>query len=400
MRMRSFWTFAGLLAGTSACTAILGDFTVGGSAATTPDAAGPMTDAAADAPVDAPADVPASADAGCSAGQTACPSACADLQKAATNCGACGRDCNRGTCTAATCSSYVIAKQPATGSVAKLATDGKRVLWADTGIVAIDQIAAKGGSVITLAPASGASGGVGSELALANGIVAFNYVGATSPPSVGLASVDVANSGAAVFSGTVAVSAISLNHSGTRVVYVNAHGTASDLVDCALVGRTAGPCGPGVGGGRFAAQTASDDSYVFFDLTQANISPSQAGLYLATIKTDVANIFTTDVAASLAVDGTWAYWTVQTGGAFAVKRTLEASPGAQLQTPVASTASHAFATDGANVYYWTGAAVAARPVAGGPEKILASASAFTEIAVGAGLLVWTDGATISGIVLP
>jgi hypothetical protein len=404
MRKRIFGTFLTLLAATSACSAILGDFTVGGTDATTPDAGGGTTESGAtdgatvaDAAVDAPA-----SDAGCPTGQTACPSGCANLQSAATNCGVCGHDCRGGTCGASKCSAYVVAKQPTTGTVAKIATDGTRVLWADTGIVAIEQIPAKGGAVVTLVPVSTANGGVGSELALANGIVAFDYVGGTNPPSVGIAAVDMANSGAAVFPGTLAVSAISLNHSGTRVIYVNAHGTASDLFDCALVGRTAGACGPGVGGGRFAAQTAADDSYVFLDLTQANIIPSQSGLYLATIKTDVASIFITDVAASLAVDGTWAYWTVSIGGGatYAVKRTLEASPGTQLQTPVASIASHAFATDGANVYYWTGSAVAARPVAGGSETILAPATTFTEIAVGGGLLVWTDGATISGIALP
>jgi hypothetical protein len=77
-----------------------------------------------------------------------------NLQDAAANCGTCGRDCNRASCAAAMCGAYVIAQQPTTGTVAKLATDGTRVIWSDTGTLAIMQIAATGGTAITLASAS------------------------------------------------------------------------------------------------------------------------------------------------------------------------------------------------------------------------------------------------------
>ncbi|MBV9949450.1 MAG: hypothetical protein JOZ69_21590, partial [Myxococcales bacterium] len=283
---------------------------------------------------------------------------------ASDHCGSCARTCNGGACTAATCGAYVVAAQPTTGTVAKLATDGTRVVWSDTGIVAIRQIPAAGGTAISLAPASTSAGGVSSDLALAGRTVAFSYVG-VSAPSVGLATVDVADSGVSVIPGAVAVSGVSLNATATHLFFVNVTGTQGSLNDCAISGTTAGTCTGVVGGGRFFNQTAADGAMLFFDLTGANTM--QAGLYLDTIATNMSNIFTTDTAQSLALDGTWAYWTIlNDGGAtYSIRRTLESAPGTSVQTVAADLSSAAFATDGANAYYWNGSSVVSKPVAGG-----------------------------------
>ncbi|MGH7284738.1 MAG: hypothetical protein ACRELY_24700, partial [Polyangiaceae bacterium] len=144
------------------------------------------------------------------------------------------------------------------------------------------------------------------------------------------------------------------------------------------------------------------------DLTGADIFPANDGLYMYKIG-DPLNAgnpqqFTSpaEVASSVAVDGTWAYWTesIDGGPEFVVHRTQEATPDSTFQTPVDVIASAAFATDGVNIYYWNGTNVASRSVSGGPETIIAPASAFTQIAVGGGLVVWTDGSTINGAILP
>jgi hypothetical protein len=44
--------------------------------------------------------------------------------------------------------------------------------------------------------------------------------------------------------------------------------------------------------------------------------------------------------------------------------------------------------------------VSSQPAGGGKVATLAPATSVTQIAVGGGLLVWTDGMTISGLVLP
>ncbi|MDP9151351.1 MAG: hypothetical protein M3O36_15625, partial [Myxococcota bacterium] len=343
-----------------------------------------------------PANADASADGGCPAGLTRCATGCVSLA-APANCGACGHTCNLGSCSGSTCGPYVIAKQPTIGTVAKLATDGARVFWSDTGIVAIEQIGASGGNAISLASASATNGAVSSELALAGNTVAFAYLG-VGAPSLGLATVDVAGSGASVRQGALSVNAISLNASATHVFYVDVTGTQGSLNDCVVSGREAGACVGVAGSGRFLAQTAADDAHLFFDLTGSGTS-MQAGLYIDDLATSTANIFSTAAAQSVAVDGTWAYWSeLDDGGpTYVLRRTLEAAPGTVVQTVTGAMASPAFATDGANAYYWTGTAIVSKPVAGGAETTLAPFTQLVHVAVGGGLLVWTDGVTIWGL---
>ena len=129
------------------------------------------------------------AEAGCATGLSMCATGCVDLQTEASNCGACGHDCINGRCSNSTCGAFVVTQQPTTGMVAKLATDGTRVIWADGNQLAVVQVAARGGIAIVLAPSSTTWGSVGTELALANGTVAYNY--GSTPPGVGSSRVDL-----------------------------------------------------------------------------------------------------------------------------------------------------------------------------------------------------------------
>ena len=384
-------------AAATACTAILGDFDVSPGAS---NGDGGSNDASSgDGATGGDGAVP------CPTDQTSCGGSCFDLKTSATNCGKCGKTCFGGTCSASACSTFIVAKQPTTGAVAKLATDGTRVFWADTGLLAVLQIPAAGGTPITLAANSPTSGPIGPNLALANGVVAFNYTGNSDPPAVGIAKADAPDSGVPVAPGGNAIDAISLSTSASHVFFINHGGTQASLDDFILAD---GGAGSGAGSGRFLSALASDDTYVFFDLTGADIFPANPGLYMYKIgdPLDAGNPsqFTSgsEVASSVAVDGTWAYWTesIDGGPAYLVHRTLEATPNTSFQTPVPLIASPAFATDGTNVFYWTGTNIASRSVSGGPETIIAPASAIVDIAVGGGLLVWTDGATIDGVVLP
>ncbi|MGH7284527.1 MAG: hypothetical protein ACRELY_23630, partial [Polyangiaceae bacterium] len=199
-------------------------------------------------------------DGGCAVDQTTCGSTCVDLKTSATNCGKCGKSCLGGTCSASACSAYVVAKQPTTGAVAKLATDGTRIIWADTGLLAIFQIPASGGTPITLASNSATKGAIGTELSLAHGVVAFNYVGNSDPPAVGIAKVDAPDSGVAVANAGQSVDALSLSTSATHVFFINHGGTQASLDDYILAD---GGSGTGAGSGRFLSALASDDTYLF-----------------------------------------------------------------------------------------------------------------------------------------
>src|SRR3984957_15936918 len=181
-----------LLAGAAACNQLFGidsgneaSVADAGEASSSPPDSGSPQDSASlqdageggvhpDAGGDSPSDGPS----GCEAGLTMCAGGvCEDLTSSALNCGACGHGCNGAMCSAMTCASYTVAKPPTTGNVAKLATDGAQVVWADTGSATIVQVAAVGGSATTLASSSAAFGTIAGELSLANSTVAYVYGG-------------------------------------------------------------------------------------------------------------------------------------------------------------------------------------------------------------------------------
>jgi hypothetical protein len=399
--------FAVVAVAVTGCTAILGDFQVGGTA--TPSEGGedapvdttvggdtaPTVDSANDTwmgMMDSGLDTstPTPDAPGCATGMTACSSGCVDLHDSGANCGSCGHGCNGGACTASACGPYTVVSP--TGKVDKLATDGKRVVWADTVNGVVLQIAPTGGTPMTLAPVSAMYGSVGAELALAtNGTVAFTYTGNAS---LGFATVDHPDSGQVAYTGGLLINAVSMSPSGGHVFYFQRNGTQGSLMACPLTGQTLGTCAS-PNGGVVLDQTAGDDSFMAYDLLGT-------GLFMDTISSNMQNQFSGLDAPSLAVDGTWVYWTqTNDGGAtYSINRALESPAGSSFETPIPSVPSPVFVTDGTKLYYFDGASVSSQPAGGGVVATLAPATTVTQMAVGGGLLVWTDGTTISGIVLP
>jgi len=142
---------------------------------------------------------------------------------------------------------------------------------------------------------------------------------------------------------------------------------------------------------------------MLFDLTGSDTGsgPGSPGLYVYDSMTLASSQFSADTSAqSLAVDGTWAYWTDPVGSTFTVSRVPEALP-TTVQTTATGLATSAFAVDGTYIYYQSGSTIVSKPAAGGSTTTLANASgSITHMAVGGGLLVWTDGTTIFGVALP
>jgi hypothetical protein len=400
----SVFAVVGVLA--TGCSTILGDFSVGSESPSSEGGAdgpddttvgpdgGPNVDSAADTSrgvTDSGSETSTQgdADAGCASGLTACSSGCVNLQDAGANCGSCDHSCNGGACTAATCGPYPVVSP--TGKVDRLATDGTRVVWADTVNGVVLQIAATGGTPMTLAPVSAMYGSAGAELALAaNGTVAFTYTGNAS---LGFATVDHPDSGQVAYTGGLLISAVSMSPSGGHVFYFQRNGTQGSLMACPLTGQTIGTCAS-PSGGVVLDQTAGDDSFMAYDSLGT-------GLFVDTISSNMQNQFSGLDTQSLAVDGTWVYWTqTNDGGAtYSINRALESPAGSSFETPIPSVPSPVFATDGTNLYYFDGSSVSAQPAGGGVVATLAPATTVTQMAVGGGLLVWTDGKTISGIVV-
>lgn len=109
---------------------------------------------------------------------------------------------------------------------------------------------------------------------------------------------------------------------------------------------------------------------------------------------------------SLAVDGAYVYWTQGAVTSSAIYRTSQASPGAATTVVSSGVFAFTFATDGTNVYYADpGNMLWSAPAAGGgtPTMLAPSHGAQgvgTSLSVANRLMVWTDRATIWGMVVP
>jgi hypothetical protein len=92
-------------------------------------------DAHADAP-DSGADAAgndAESDAPSCGAETLCGQTCVDLATNAGNCGACGHDCQGGTCSAGACQPVVLVTESAGTSALTIAQDASNIYWAEVG---------------------------------------------------------------------------------------------------------------------------------------------------------------------------------------------------------------------------------------------------------------------------
>jgi hypothetical protein len=109
-------------------------------------------------------------------------------------------------------------------------------------------------------------------------------------------------------------------------------------------------------------------------------------------------------AASLAIDGTYVYWSQGSQGSGAIYRTTEVSPGAVTSVVSSGVFNYTFTTNGTSVFFSDGTLIWSVPAngAGVAAQIAPAHGAGSpgSLAVGAKLLAWTDAATIWAMVLP
>jgi hypothetical protein len=147
---------------TAACTGLLGSYEVGaappgtgqeGGGSPTTEGGGPTVDGAVEdvfVPKDAPIDTPPV----CTAPRIACGSVCVDLDGDKDNCGACGRSCLGGLCTAHVCQPFVLVNRTDVLDRTIVATDTD-LFFGTTAAQLIQQPVTVGSSPITLATAAG-----------------------------------------------------------------------------------------------------------------------------------------------------------------------------------------------------------------------------------------------------
>jgi hypothetical protein len=334
---------------------------------------------------------------GCPGGTVSCGGTCVDTQSDSLNCGSCGHGCNGAGCSGALCGSYVIAQGPTTSGVARVLTDGTSVFWADNGANIVGQVPGIGGAAITLATAPSGYN-IGTELAVANGRVAYvlEVPGSRDEPAV--ATVGLSNSAATTGCGAGGTGGgLSMDSTATHIFFVDTGSAPTTYVrDCIFASQG----GPGIVqtfSGTVLMQTVADANYMFYAFPQA-------GIYRDTIATFTAAPAVVGAPAnSLAVDGTYVYWTQGTIASSTVYRASEANPGAVTTVVPSGVFDYTFATDGAKVYYSDGQHIWSVPAGGGGTAMqlaMANAEGIGQVAVSGKLLVWTDGATIWGMILP
>jgi hypothetical protein len=276
----------------------------------------------------------------------------------------------------------------------RVVTDGINVFWADNGLNAVTQIPAAGGSATVLGTVT--SGTVTSELWLNNNKIAYS-----NGTGVFLATLGLPNSGLDTWpEQNVAVSMDSTDNHFFFSDFGGVGSAGASIVDCVFTNQ-GGPCGAVAQltpSSSLLLQTVADGTYMFYEFTQA-------GLYRETIGTRSVSLAIAGAqASSLALDGTYVYWAQGTIASSAVYRTSEANPGTVTAIVPNGVYDYTFATDGSRVYYSDGTHILSIPAAGGgtaSQLALAhGAAGIGQLAIGGKLLVWTDGATIWGMVLP
>jgi hypothetical protein len=271
------------------------------------------------------------------------------------------------------------------------------VFWADNGANFVGQISATGGTAITLAAAPSGYN-IGTELAVANGKVAYflEIPGSRDDPWV--ATVGLPNSASSTGCGGGGTGGgLSLDSTATHIFFVDTASAPTTYVRDCLFTTQGGPGIVQTLSGTVLMQTVADANYMFYAFPQA-------GIYRDTIATFSASPAVSGASAnSLAVDGTSVYWTQGTIASSTVYRASEANPGAVTTVIPSGVYDYTFATDGVKVYYSDGQHIWSVPAGGGGTAMqlaTSNAAGIGQMAVSGKLLVWTDGATIWSLVLP
>jgi hypothetical protein len=280
------------------------------------------------------------------------------------------------------CQPWIFAQAPVTSTPTAVATDGSNVIWADTGLGKVEQLAVSGGGAIALA-----TSGVGSILSLNSSKVLYG-----TGNSLGVASVGSANSGTTLGSlPAPTVYAAALGGGGSRYIMSGSIGT-TNVWDCPVGGGTCGSASTTTA----VSSLVADNSYAFYiDVNHVFQESLGSGTFTSVVTHSPAPV-------SLALDGNFFYFIVPgaSGHPSALDRLLESTP-TSIQS-VTSSVVAPYVSDGTNVYFPSGAGTEIQfaPAAGGGSPTnLAPTPSCSAIAVGGKLLVWISGSNIYALAL-
>ena len=294
-----------------------------------------------------------------------CNGQCTAVATDTNNCGACGRSCAPGTCSAGKCTSWVVVSTDAT----YFGCDGTEVAWAQPTITDLLEAPADGtgdrhsGSWFQASP--GAGNGQVYGVAVSAGVTAWT---ATDPGGDGNALLAAASEGAygsVVTAGLGTPTGVALDSSASNAYFGTTAGSTGQIWQCSLVGGMA-PCVSlaSVKTSQLAS-VAVDDAYVYWtDTGNAVVARKPlTGGAASTLASGQRQ------AGAIVVDASNVYWTEVEASKTVLKRMAK---GATSAADLASSAGaiSAMASDGTHLYFATAdGSVQSIPVSGRGQRV-------------------------------
>jgi hypothetical protein len=338
----------------------------------------------------------------CPGGTSLCNGVCVNTQTDKGNCGACGRSCAPGSCSAGSCTKWSIAGATSVSDPRPIASDGTYVAWGDLGSQQCNLVAI-----------AGAAGGLTPT--------AFgNRTSPGTPTGVavsGLTAVCVESSSSAEV-WTMAENGSPQNAPTATVTANSPSGLAVNAIATQAFFQSIGTiyqCGLGFDGMCTSIGTypATFPPFGYRDVALGNGLLYAAEGLVGGVGQFTPNGSTTSTIASgqgtveaVATDATYVYWTsAGSSGTFSISRAPQSNPSAA--TVVAAGIGGEgipLVTDGTNVYFQVFAggtySVASVPVGGGTITPIAgvtpTADVIEDLALAKGMLFWTQVPTPSG----
>jgi hypothetical protein len=355
--------------------------------------------------------------ASCNTGYAHCSSSpgCTDSLSSTPNCGACGHNCNLGTCSssAGVCTPWTVTSIPRANAIA---SDGTNVVYFGSGTVM--QIPVTGGNAIRLATVP--SGYTPIRLAIGGGTVVWTTVSGNNPQRVNLwtAIESSANSGATMPIANLGSTGdilspfgLAIDSTASNVYFLTENAVANTNIGLVRCTPNNGSCSflvPGIQGG-LGDDVALDASNLFYtDNTNGAISRYiLSGSATTNVATGVTN------ATIVALDSTYVYWAAQGAAtnSFSIARTSQTGSGSPSSVlPTTSGTVRAIATDGKYAYFCStplmiggqSGGLGYVPVVGGTASVLSTGLAAPPgglIAIG-GYIIWSNSTAVHAMTAP
>jgi hypothetical protein len=368
-----------------------------GGAAPEPEASandGPNEGAAGEAEASVVVEAGEAAPPACPSGELMCSGQCTALATDTNNCGACGRSCAPGNCSAGQCLSWVVVSS----DTSFFGCDGAEVAWAQPTITDLLEAPADGSanhhSGIWFQASPGRGSGEVFGVTVASGVTAWT---ATDPGGNGNALIAGTAQGAygqVIRAGFGTPTGVALDSAAANAYFGTISGSSTaEIWQCSLVGG-ATPC---TSLASFTssqlASVAVDDSYVYWTDPGNNVvsRESLTGGSVSTLATGQGK------AGALAVDAKNVYWTAVVPSKTVVRVLAKgATSSSTLATSPGGIA--AIATDGTHLYFSTpDGVVQSVPAAGGDSAKLFSIAGttggyavITTLVYASGAVFWND----------